>query len=349
MKPLHQWTREEMLAFFKKSNFNSRIYFICCLLWILFCIYLYKTTGNAALKSNLYWLFITSFVIWYLITLRPMLKILRSAKRLEEFPDEKIGNYSKAELSRIFEEVLAISNNKEKPNIFILDIEVCNAFALNVVFLNFIKKLNSISISKVFFNHLTEDEIKAVLLHEMGHFNGYIYTENKVVSLSHWFFLILPFAFNCYVIGLYAKVCVAIIISSVLARLFVVIRKKTKEGEHALEYLCDLYASDHAGGLNMINALITLGRLNATAEEQSSKTVDKIKDALIPKRKAVNWTEFDTKIVNGKIEKEEYTSFINTMENTLNPQLLVNTLVDETSFTHPSLTDRVLFIHRNKL
>jgi Zn-dependent protease with chaperone function len=273
--------------------------------------------------------------------------MLKSAKTLDQYKENTIGNYSKEEISNIFDEVLATSNEGEKPTIYILDSEICNAFALNIYFLNFIKKLNSVSISKEFFKHSTADEIKAILFHEMGHFNGYIYTENKVISLSHWFFLILPFAFNCYVTGFFTKIFFAFVILNIVIRIFRLIRKKSKEGEHALEYLCDLYAAEKVGGLHMINALITLGRINTMDKSQSHKASKKIKDAVLPKRKVVNWTEFDTKIVNGKIEKEEYDSFIDTIENTLNPQLLVNTLVDEVSFSHPSLTERVLFIHRN--
>lgn len=348
MKPLHEWTRNEMQTFFKNSNLKSRVFFIVCILWIILCYYIHKHTTNADLKSNLIELFFTSIIIWKMFTLMPLVNRLNNTKRIDQIKDDKIGNYSKAEIQELFLEVLAFSERKEKPTIYILDSEECNAFAINIYFLNFIQLFNSISISREFFYHLNKDEIKAILLHEMGHFNGYIYAENKVVNLFQSFFFIMPFAFNCFFDGWLTKTIVAIIVLIVISKIFMAIRNKNQQGEHALEYLSDLYSADRVGGIHMINALIVLGRLiEKKNNEKPTKVIEKAKDKIVPERKLVNWKEFDNVVVNGKIEREEYDSFIATLNNTLNPQLLTNNVVDETSFSHPSLTERIMFIHKN--
>jgi hypothetical protein len=61
----------------------------------------------------------------------------------------------------------------------------------------------------------------------------------------------------------------------------------------------------------------------------------------------VDWSAFDTHIVNGKIEMEEYDKLIETLAKVENPQLVDNSVVDHNSRSHPSLTNRLMFLHRN--
>jgi len=61
----------------------------------------------------------------------------------------------------------------------------------------------------------------------------------------------------------------------------------------------------------------------------------------------VDWTHFDNHIVNGKIEQEEYDQLILTLKKTQNPMLIADSEIDEDGSSHPSLTNRVLFLHRN--
>ena len=48
-----------------------------------------------------------------------MLMLLKSAKTISEIKEDKIGNYTKEEVSRIFDEVLKMSYDGEQPNIYI--------------------------------------------------------------------------------------------------------------------------------------------------------------------------------------------------------------------------------------
>jgi len=98
--------------------------------------------------------------------------------------------------------------------------------------------------------------------------------------------------------------------------------------------------------LSTINALIALGRANEPTSDKKKK--DALKEKLVlPARKLIQWANFDTDVVNGKIEPSEYAHFINTVEATTNPRILGKAPIDEESNSHPSLTKRVLFIHRN--
>ena len=163
-----------------------------CLVWMGYCYNLYSTTNYAPLKSNLYSLTVFTVVYWLIISYYPIAILFKNARPINDYGNEMIGNYTADEVKEIVNEVLATSNRREKPTVFILNSEVCIAFAMNIYLLDFIKRYNSISISREFFNHLTRNEIKAVLLHELGHFNGFIYSETKAVGLAHLFFMVLP-------------------------------------------------------------------------------------------------------------------------------------------------------------
>ena len=106
-------------------------------------------------------------------------------------------------------------------------------------------------------------------------------------------------------------------------------------------------AAERVGKLAMINALITICRVNASIDTKSTKEKLKVKAVKKKPKVIVDWGHFDTHIVNGKIEAAEYHAFIQTLENLENPQLIENSEQDEDASSHPSLTKRVLFLHRN--
>ena len=88
------------------------------------------------------------------------------------------------------------------------------------------------------------------------------------------------------------------------------------------------------------------GHSASRSEEKEKNEI--LKKILVPvKRFMVDWTAFDTHIVNGKIEMEEYPKLIETLEKFENPQLVNHSVVDHNSISHPSLTNRILFLNRN--
>jgi len=92
--------------------------------------------------------------------------------------------------------------------------------------------------------------------------------------------------------------------------------------------------------------LIEVARQNVVEEEEKRKEI--LKNLLVPvNRTLVDCSLFDTHLVNGKIEKEEYDLLIENLLKNEYPQLLEHTPVDHNSQSHPSLTNRVLFLHRN--
>jgi hypothetical protein len=172
-----------------------------------------------------------------------------------------------------------------------------------------------------------------------------MYTGSRTVKLSLFFVLFMPFAFAVAFKGVYAFLYVI----GVLGFLFILAKLvlgSVDKRNHAIEHLSDLYASDKVGALATINALIALGRANEATNDKKQKVSLKAK-LVLPARKLIQWTSFDTDVVNGKIEPAEYANFIKTIENTSNPRILGKATIDDESSTHPSLTNRVMFIHRN--
>jgi Zn-dependent protease with chaperone function len=225
-----------------------------------------------------------------------------------------------------------------------VDLDLVNAFVINIYLLNFISPANAVYITKKSFNCLTREEIKALLFHEMGHFNKYIYDENKILKSGLFLFLIMPFAFTVLVHGFLFKVGFVLLAITIIVVIWSKLRNSKDYDNHVLEYLSDLYAAEKEGLLNTVNMLITLAKENVVPKEKDkSKILNKI---VIPvKRFLVDWTIFDTHIVNGKIELEEYPKMIETLEKFENPQLVNHSAVDQNSNSHPSLTNRILFLN----
>ncbi len=107
-----------------------------------------------------------------------------------------------------------------------------------------------------------------------------------------------------------------------------------------------MYAAEKEGFLTTINTLINLAKERVVSDEKDKNKILE-KNFLPVKRFLVDWNTFDTHIVNGKIEKEEYPKMIETLEKFENPQLVNHSAVDHNSKSHPSLTNRILFLNRN--
>ena len=193
---------------------------------------------------------------------------------------------------------------------------------------------------------MTREELKAMLLHEMGHFNGYMYDENKILNIGLFLFLIMPFAFTVLIPGFLLKVGFVFFTIILMGIILGKYRYNIDYEKHILEYLSDLYAAEKEGLLTTVNMLVTLAKENVVTEEKDKNKI--LKKIFLPvKRFLVDWNAFDTHIVNGKIEIEEYPKMIETLEKFENPQLVNHSAVDHNSKSHPSLTNRILFLNRN--
>ncbi|NDB34271.1 MAG: hypothetical protein EB023_02770 [Flavobacteriia bacterium] len=338
-------TIEEMETLFNNANRRSTLFCVLTILLAGICGYIYFTLSPSSLKTSMLVIFWIIIGLWLglsalIIAIYPL-----TSKKLSLLPDEQIGNFSKAEVLEIVNEMWQNSGKKELPTIYISELSMVNAFAINTL-LNFYNPVNAIYITRMTFSCLTRQELIGILYHEMAHFNKYIYFETRTMNITIYFFMLFPLSLTVLVPTLVLKGLFVIGMLSFMGYLWNKVRAVHDLEGHALEYLCDLEASKQVGRLAMINALIVICRENIPKEEEARKKIQKkliSKKPLIP----VDWTAFDTHMVNGKIEPEEYDKLIHTLVTAETPQLLEGSENDGDSMSHPSLTNRVLFLHRN--
>lgn len=343
---LPKLSKNEMENLFKQSKKRSTIFMLFTMLWAAFCCWQYFTTDNLTFKKSLFIFFSITLGLWFVIIVGQLFIYRFISVKLSEVKQSLIGKFTIEEIRLLVKEVFKVALTNEKPELYIMDIKMVNAFAINIYLLNFIKPANAVYITNKSFDCLTREEIKAMLLHEMGHFNKYLYDENKTLNIGLYLFLIMPFAYSILIPGVLLKIGFVIFAIITIAKFFIKIRNEKDYDKHTLEYLSDLYAAEKEGLLTTINLLITLAKESVVSEEKEKNKI--LKEIILPvKRFLVDWNSFDTHIVNGKIETEEYDNFIETLEKAENPQLVNDSAVDHNSNSHPSLTNRVLFLHRN--
>jgi Zn-dependent protease with chaperone function len=339
-------TIEAMESLFVNAKRRSILFLLVGVLWFACCAYIYASTSNEHLKSSLTVFFGIAICVWGIGAVSQLFVINKTSIPLDEISDERIGNFTIDEVRAMFKEVLDNTVLKENPTVYINSLSVYNAFAMNTLF-NFNRPTNAIYMTRKCFDVLNREEILAILYHEMAHFNKYMYMESKTLNLGTLFFLFLPFSFTVLIPGVILKVIFVILMIFLVAYVWNKIRAFHEFEGHALEYLCDTKAAQRVGPLAMINALIVLSRENVKLDLETKK--DRLKKKVIntKPRILVDWTHFDNHIVNGKIEQEEYDQLILTLKKTQNPMLIADSEIDEDGSSHPSLTNRVLFLHRN--
>lgn len=340
-------TAEAMEKLFAIAVRDSRRFLLFSLMWIALFIAIYALSHNEQLKRSILNAFMVATSLWFLMNVLKQLIIYRFLSvKLADVKEARVGDFEVSEIRQIVSEVFDKTGAQEIPEVYIIKFDAVNALAVNVYLFNFIKMANALYVGDKSFSCLNREELKALLYHEMGHFNKYMYAESKMLGLNLFYFLILPFSFITLVNGYWMKAIFALVLAVTLIALFQHVRKSNQYESHILEYLCDLEAARHVGKLATINMLIEVARQNVVNDEKSRQEI--VKRILFPmKRSLVDWSLFDTHLVNGKIEKEEYDLLIENLLKNQNPQLVEHTLVDHNSRSHPSLTNRVLFLHRN--
>jgi Zn-dependent protease with chaperone function len=336
-----------MEKLFEKSIQDSRKFLAFSLLWIAAFIALYFITANDQFKQAVVRAFLYATGFWFLMNFLKQLVVYRlMSVRLSDVKDARLGNFDVSEVREMVNEVLHSTATHERPEVYIMKIDAVNAMAVNVYLFNFIRMANALYVGDKSFSCLSKGELKAMLHHEMAHFNKYMYTESNMLGLNLFYFLVLPFSFIIFFHGFWIKAIFVVGLVVALLYIFMKVRKAQNYDNHILEYLCDLTAAKHTGNLTTINMLIEVARQNVVEEEEKRKEI--LKRILVPvNRTLVDWSLFDTHLVNGKIEKEEYDLLIENLLNNQHPQLFEHTAVDHNSRSHPSLTNRVLFLHRN--
>ena len=121
---------------------------------------------------------------------------------IEKVDPEKLGKYTAEQIHAIVREISESFWEKEIPNVYFVE-ETSEAMAavVNVDILNFVKRWNAIYIGPYLLHTLEEDELKAVLSHEMCHFSlpytfwmRYFYL--KIVIFAVWITVAISYLYH---------------------------------------------------------------------------------------------------------------------------------------------------------
>jgi Zn-dependent protease with chaperone function len=338
--------KPEMERLFRKSKRRSQVFFGFTVFLTACCLWLYLFSGNEVLSKALFICFCIALGFWALVAVGQILLFRLLSIPLAAYKGSNLGGHSISGVQTMLDQSIGKHAGKELPTVYVLQLDIVNAFAVNIYLFNSFRAFNAIYISEKCFQCLSKEELEALLLHELGHFNTYSYDETKFMNIGNILFMVMPFAFVVLAPGIIVKVVFVIVTLLSIIGLYMLIRSRQMYDTHVLEYLSDLYAAERVGSLATINMLLTVAQQNVTTEEKTKKKI--LKKVLLPvKRTMVDWSMFDTHIVNGKIEAEEYHRLVRALQGAEHPQLVADTLTDHNTKSHPSLTNRILFLHQN--
>lgn len=149
----------------RKNNFNSILLLIAfpVLLLLMFYLLFYFTTGEHHEDPTLLFAQVMPFVligvgIWFLIAWAGHSAFIRMAtgsKPLERIENKRVYNLT---------ENLCISQGMTMPKLYIIEDDSLNAFASGIN-----QRTYSISLSRGIINKLDDDELEAVIAHELTH------------------------------------------------------------------------------------------------------------------------------------------------------------------------------------
>lgn len=149
----------------RKNNFNSILLLIAfpALLLLMFYLLFYFTTGEHHEDPNLLFAQVMPFVligvgIWFLIAWAGHSAFIRMAtgsKPLERMENKRVYNLT---------ENLCIAQGMQMPKLYIIEDDSLNAFASGIN-----QRTYSISLSRGIINKLDDDELEAVIAHELTH------------------------------------------------------------------------------------------------------------------------------------------------------------------------------------
>ena len=149
----------------RKNNLNSLLLLIAfpALLLVMFYAFFFFVNGQKISEANYYAVRVIPFVligtgIWFLIAWAghsSFIRMATSSKPLERKENKRVYNLL---------ENLCISQGMKMPNLYIIEDDSLNAFASGIG-----QSSYSISLSRGIINKLDDDELEAVIGHELTH------------------------------------------------------------------------------------------------------------------------------------------------------------------------------------
>jgi|GEM_PF-5717132 len=189
-------------------------------------------------------------------------KIKISHVLLKDHPGNRIGRFSKKRIIREIDDILSEFSGREKPSIFIIQSKALGPFTIDTLGLNSFNKLNAIYLPEYIFSIMTMEEVKAIILHELGHFNRYIYPLNK---FRFPYLLAMPFV-PLYFTDVIPDFIFSFFYAAVLLGGFLLQGRILKTDNRPIEFLADYFAAKRIGMLPTINGLISAVRYGAMLE-----------------------------------------------------------------------------------
>jgi Zn-dependent protease with chaperone function len=203
---------------------------------------------------------IVHFVLFILHSQSLFLLHLQLLKRCRE---DRIGRYEKNKIIKLCDAMITenFETGQEVPSIYLANHIGNNAFAINSLLMNFIKKFNAIAISKELFEYLNENEIRAIIAHEIAHFKKYIPIVRRIRFIPS-----ILFVLTAYILSAYLTTVLRIPVFILYLACFILVKKIMSWPYNIYkkddEFLADLYAARKYGKLNMINALIRIYQMD---------------------------------------------------------------------------------------
>ncbi len=273
-------------AYKSNAQFKLIVYFAMVVFNFIFIFSLFVIIFPE--KNKLYIVIIPAillpiFIYWSLI------KTNHKKKNIEKYPSNKIGKYKKSEIIKLFKTVCEpiISNNEERPALYIVDSKKPVAFTVNSLFINFTKRFNALYISENYFNYLTKEELQSLFAHKIAHFRYYFDIFQKEHFNKNIFLALVP----VMMIALSTTDDIWELIPALLflvITLYTFLSKTIFRSYTETDFLSDYYAAVKYGKLPFINMLLSSGRMIEIEAYVKEKLVEKLLE-----REDVNTSAFE--------------------------------------------------------
>jgi Zn-dependent protease with chaperone function len=182
--------------------------------------------------------------------------------KIDEYNWDPIGNFSKNDLSILLNLIFKEFKNQELPAIYIIRDKLTSPFVIDTYLFNFKKNVNAIYLPEYLFFILNTEELKSIILHEIGHFKKYMLPLERFIFPLIFFIFLSPI-YIYYFFHLYLFLPLYFISIFIL---FYNQKNIFYEKSTTQEYLSDFFSAERVGVLNCINGLNALIKYNEAIE-----------------------------------------------------------------------------------